>query len=61
MKGYWTNKHMNHVAEIISEPIVGVYELRYLNDTNKKKRRWCRRDLLEHWEPLDDDSIDEEE
>ena len=52
---------MNHVAEIISEPIVGVYELRYLNDTNKKKRRWCRRDLLEHWEPLDDDSIDEEE
>jgi hypothetical protein len=60
VKGYWQNKHMYYVAEVISEPIVDVYELRYLDLPDKENRRWCKKELLEHWEYIGDEPIEEE-
>ena len=51
---------MYYVAEVISEPIVDVYELRYLDLPDKENRRWCKKELLEHWEYIGDEPIEEE-
>jgi|TARA_Y100000015_G_C2391304_1_gene90332 hypothetical protein len=64
--GYWQNKHTHRLAEIVSEPLSGVFELRYLEETGKHKsilenQRWCSRDLHKHWEYIGDEPIDEEE
>ena len=61
MKGYWENKHTNYVAEIVLEPIVDVYELRYLDAPDMENKRWCKEELLMHWIHLGDKPMDEEE
>jgi hypothetical protein len=72
--GYWENKHTFHLAEIVAEPITGVFELRYLGkrwnmneETGEyyareiQNQRWSARDLHKHWEYIGDEPIDEEE
>jgi hypothetical protein len=44
----WINKHVGHRARIIAEPLIGVFELEYLDDTIGVQR-WSARDLHKHW------------
>jgi len=55
----WTNKHTKKHAVVISEPIVGVLELKYLHH-DVENQRWSARELYRHWE-RDDFPLDEEE
>ncbi|MAN62084.1 MAG: hypothetical protein CMI60_09065 [Parvibaculum sp.] len=71
---YWENIHTFHAAEIVAEPIVGVFELRYLDkrwrenletgefySVRVENQRWSAHDLHRHWQHLGNEPIDEEE
>ncbi len=55
----WTNKYTKKHAVIVSEPIVGVFELKYLHNS-VENQRWDAHQLYRHWE-RDYFSLDEEE
>tara|TARA_R100000406_G_scaffold7684_1_gene5049 strand:+ start:14873 stop:15052 length:180 start_codon:yes stop_codon:yes gene_type:complete len=44
----WINKYVGYRARIVGEPLVGVFELDYFNDTIGVQR-WSARDLHRHW------------
>ena len=59
LTGTWLNNYTDKYATIESEPLSGVYVIRY-RDEPLLIQRWSERELLMHWTYLGDETDEEE-